>query len=185
VVGRALPTRAALRCAPERVEILLGAVAEERNPYSGAVMLRRLDQRLPTPMWDATAFAGTESERAPAAYYVPPDLVAVVERLAAHGVRMERLEEARTESVEAFVIDSTRVAAQPFQGRRERTVFGAYRSETRTLPAGTWVVEVAQPLGRLAFYLLEPRADDGLLAWGLMDDALAGGTYPVLRRPTP
>jgi hypothetical protein len=134
-------------------------------------------------MWEATAFSATESERAPEAYYVPAELGAVVERLAAHGVRMERLPERRTEAVEAFVIDSTRVAEQPFQGRRERTVFGAYRADTRTLPEGTWVVEVAQPLGRLAFYLLEPRSDDGLLAWGLMDDALTGETYPVLRRP--
>ena len=40
----------------------------------------------------------------------------------------------------------------------------------------------AQPLGRLAFYLLEPRSDDGLVAWNVLDEALEGSTrYPILR----
>jgi hypothetical protein len=41
----------------------------------------------------------------------------------------------------------------------------------------------SQPLGRLAFTLLEPRSDDGFLNWNLMDAALekAPGVYPVVR----
>jgi hypothetical protein len=50
------------------------------------------------------------------------------------------------------------------------------------LPAGTAVVAVAQPLGRLAFALLEPRSDDGVLNWNVLDEALEGATfYPILR----
>jgi hypothetical protein len=185
LVGRVLPTRATFaRTYPQQVQILMGATAEERNPYSGAVMLRRLDEIRPTPMWEYGTFSATDSARVPAAYYVPAELTAVVERLAAHGVRTERLARARTETVEAFMIDSTRVAEQPFQGHRERTVFGSYRAVSRNLPAGTVAVDVAQPLGRLAFYLLEPRSDDGLLNWGFMDDALSDG-YPITRRPAP
>ena len=47
----------------------------------------------------------------------------------------------------------------------------------------TVVVRVDQPLGRLAFFLLEPRSDDGLLNWNFFDDALQrDGRYcPVLR----
>ena len=94
-------------------------------------------------------------------------------------------ERARTEALEVFRVDSTTVAAQPFQGRRERTVFGAWTTETRTLAVGTWAVRVDQPLGRLAFYLLEPRSDDGFLAWGLLDEALEEGGFPVLRSASP
>jgi hypothetical protein len=183
--GRVLPTRATFaRTYPEQVQILMGATVEERNPYSGAVMLRRIDERRPTPMWEYGTFSSTDSERVPSAYHVPPQLGGIIDRLVAHGVRGERLAEARTEMVEAFVIDSTRVAEQPFQGHRERTVFGAYRSVSRTLAAGTLVVDVNQPLGRLAFYLLEPRSDDGFLNWGLLDDALTE-EYPITRRPAP
>ena len=38
------------------------------------------------------------------------------------------------------------------------------------------------PLARLAFYLLEPRSNDGLLTWNFLDDAIKDGkTYPILR----
>jgi hypothetical protein len=41
-----------------------------------------------------------------------------------------------------------------------------------------------QPLSRLAFYLLEPMSDDGLVAWNYLDDQLKDGVtrYPILRR---
>ena len=42
-------------------------------------------------------------------------------------------------------------------------------------------VRVDQPLGRLAFTLLEPRSDDGFANWALLDEQIEAGTYPVLR----
>ena len=69
----------------------MGEVAEETNPYSGQVMLRRLDVRKPERMWFEGTFESIESERVPAAYYVPAELRASIERLEAHGIRMERL----------------------------------------------------------------------------------------------
>jgi hypothetical protein len=39
-----------------------------------------------------------------------------------------------------------------------------------------------QPLARLAFYLLEPASDDGLVAWNYLDEQLKDAkTYPILR----
>jgi hypothetical protein len=40
-----------------------------------------------------------------------------------------------------------------------------------------------QPLARLAFYLLEPRSDDGLVNWNALDAALGQEVkvYPILR----
>ena len=104
-----------------------------------------------------------------------------MDRLAAHGVRTTVLAADTEVAVEVFRIDSTRVAERAFQGHNERELFGVWQSATRTLPAGTVVVDVAQPLGRLAFYLLEPRADDGLANWALLDRFLEDGEYPILR----
>jgi len=40
-----------------------------------------------------------------------------------------------------------------------------------------------QPLARLAFYLLEPVSDDGLVNWNVLDEQLKDAkTYPILRR---
>tara|TARA_B100000508_G_C11224650_1_gene163981 strand:- start:102 stop:521 length:420 start_codon:yes stop_codon:yes gene_type:complete len=137
-------------------------------------------------MWEYGRFAATETAPAPAAYYVLPEAADIIERLEAHGVVVVRYSAEREVSVQAFRVDSTTVAPREFQGRRERTVFGAWADATvRTLPEGTAYVSVDQPLGRLAFTLLEPRSDDGFVAWALLDDALEAGALPVLRGPAP
>jgi hypothetical protein len=123
-------------------------------------------------------------EVAPAFYLVPPHLSVVRDRLDAHGIQYSRLPSEQAMTVEAFRIDSTSVAERPFQGHNERALYGSYESSERALPAGTLVVPVDQPLGRLVFYLLEPRSDDGLVNWALLDDALEGAThYPIFRQP--
>jgi hypothetical protein len=185
IVGHSLPTRATFARADTLTEILMGAVAEERHPWTGETILRRRDVVTPTPMREYGTFAATDTETVPARYYVAPELTPAVDRLAAHGIVSEPLAAAAELDVEVFAIDSTTVAERPFQGHNEREVFGAWSATRRTLPAGTLVIDAAQPLGRLAFYLLEPRADDGLTNWGLLDDYLDGGEYPVLRAPAP
>jgi hypothetical protein len=187
VVGQALALRARTRRGPQPVEILMGAVRAERNPYTGEPMMRRLDVKRPERMPEYGTFVATETDRAPRAYLVPPSLATVVERLGAHGVRFRALERPLRLRVEEFAIDSARAAAQPFQGHHERTLFGRYAAAAeREVPAGTLVVPVDQPLGRLAFVLLEPRSDDGFANWGLLDEALKDArTYPILRTRDP
>src|SRR5690606_26264000 len=158
IVGRALAVRAEPERSAEPVEILLGEAVEERNPFSGQVMLRRLDVRRPERMYEYGTFAAAETARAPRAYLVPAELGDVIAKLEAHGIRMRRIERETTLEVERFRIDSTRVAERAFQGHQERTVWGAYEPGTHTVAAGTVLVPVDQPLGRLVFKLLEPRS---------------------------
>ena len=179
--GAELPVRAEHACGPP-VEVLLGEVASERHPYTGEPMLRRRDFQRAERMPDCTAFRGTETSRVPAVWLVPAELEAAIERLAAHGVRFERLAEATELDAEAFEITRSTQAEREFQGHRERAVEGRWRPVRERVPAGTVVVPTAQPLGRLAFYLLDPRSDDGLVAWNVLDAALEGATrYPILR----
>ena len=181
LVGRELTLRADYeRTGPE--EILMGDVEEIRNPYSGRPMLRRLDVQRPERMPIFGTFRPTETERAPAAYLVPGDLQVVLNALDDHGVRWTRLAAPRRLGVERFAIDSTSVAEPEFQGHRQRTLYGRYESVDIEIPAGTAIVAVDQPLGRLAFALLEPRSDDGLVNWNVLDDELEGARqYPIVR----
>ena len=41
-----------------------------------------------------------------------------------------------------------------------------------------------QPLARLAFYLIAPTSDDGLVAWNVLDDKLGADVkvYPIYRK---
>jgi hypothetical protein len=182
VIGQRLALRAEYERAPQPVEILMGGVVEERNPYSGATMLRRTAERRPERMPEFGTFAATETEVVPAAYVLletPPNVLANLE---AHGVRTTRLDAARSVSAETFRVDSSAVAAREFQGHRERTVHGAWQTATVQLPANAVVISLDQPLARLIFTLLEPRSDDGLVNWNLFDRQIdAGRGIPIVR----
>ena len=187
VAGARLATRAVPVPSSAPVEILLGRTEEVQNPYTRAPMRRRLDVAEPTSLYEYGTFAAAEDgvELAPTAYYVPADLVAVVDLLAAHGVDGAPLDSDTTLHVEEFMVGTSSVADRLFQGHRERLVTGDWTPLERLVPAGTLVVPVDQPLGRLVFTLLEPRSDDGIVSWNLVDDAVgaAGSVYPILRRP--
>ena len=181
IVGTQLPLRAELQHTGT-IEVLMGEVAEEEHPVDGHTMHLRKDVKSPETMADYSTFRGTELERVPATYYLPATLTAAIGKLAAHGVVLGRTTAGAKAAVEEFRIDAIETAATPFQNHSERTLKGAWVSTERELPAGTITVDVSQPLGRLAFYLLEPRADDGLANWNVLDDALDGAkAYPVIR----
>jgi hypothetical protein len=183
IVGTTLGVRAEMeRSSPDPIEILMGEVAEERNPYSGQMMFRRVDVKKPEPMIEMGTFRATVSERVPSAYYVPPNLRTVIDRIQAHGIATSTLASALTMPIEEFHIEGIEPAARPFQNRTERTLRGAWTPVERELPAGTLRVDMTQPLARLAFYLIEPRSDDGLADWNLVDGLEAGAkAYPIVR----
>ncbi len=55
-------------------------------------------------------------------------------------------------------------------------------TETRSIIAGAYLVEVDQPLGNLVIATLEPAAEDSLVSWNFFDEGLnAGSEYPVIR----
>ncbi|MEC9298103.1 MAG: M14 family metallopeptidase [Gemmatimonadota bacterium] len=172
---------------PEPVDILMGAI-ETRYNAAGRPYNNRLDVLTPTPMWEYGSFESTEDETVPAAYIIPPvqQLQPVLDRLESHGVPMRTLNASRTMIVESFRIDSTSVAAQPFQGVNERTLWGAWVEGEQEIPARTIIISMDGPHARLAFYLLEPRADDGFTDWAILDRWIDGdGAFPILRSHTP
>jgi len=166
----------------DTIDVLMGAVDEERNPFTGALIYRRRDVQTVERMPDYGSFRATETVAAPAAYLIPADLVGVIERLAAHGVRMARLDGDAELDAAAFHVDSTRASERQYQGHFLRELWGEWRDESRAFATGTVVVPILQPLGRLIVILLEPRSDDGFLTWNLLDEAMeASGSYPIAR----
>lgn len=181
IVGTRLSLRAGMTNTGT-IEILMGATVEDPHPVTGHVMERRDDVKTPERVADYSTFRSTEAERVPSWYYIPPALAPTLERLAAHGVKMTPLLEPETVPVEEFQITASTTAPRPFQGHTERTLTGAWVAAERQLPAGTLRIDMTQPLARLAFYLLEPRSDDGLVNWNVLDDALEGTTiFPIVR----
>jgi hypothetical protein len=185
IVGRPLATRAALATGG-LVEILMGEVEEETNPVNGAVMNRRRDVSRPEMMLDRLWFAPTWLEDVGAEYYVPAEATKALDLLRAHGIRLRQLT-APEAGLDRFVITSN--VARPGRGGIDfgthelRTIGGYWLPAQAAAPAGSWAVPMDQPLARLAFALLAPTSDDGLLTWNVLDEMLAGGAYPILRKP--
>jgi hypothetical protein len=127
-------------------------------------------------------FEPTLERRPPAAYVLGAGDTVAVRLLREHGVEVRRLDADREARVQAFTIDSVITAQRSFQGHREVRLEGRWDERGRTIAAGSWLVPVAQPMGVVAFYMLEPESDDGLVVWNFFDSELAvGGEYPVYR----
>jgi len=90
-----------------------------------------------------------------------------VRLLRLHGITVQRATAPCQVIGEVFVTDSVVVSPTPFQGRREVRLEGAWRRTDARLDAGAFVVPLAQPLGVVATYLLDPRSDDGLVTWNV------------------
>ncbi|WP_242340903.1 MULTISPECIES: M14 family zinc carboxypeptidase [unclassified Anaeromyxobacter] len=102
----------------------------------------------------------------------------VAAKLAVHGVRFERLGGARPpREVEVFRATEAKFRAEPFEGRQQLSVKGAWACERRSIGAGALFVPVAQPRALVAAHLLEPAAPDALLAWGTFNAAFERKEY--------
>jgi hypothetical protein len=107
---------------------------------------------------------------APPLYYVvPPQWTEVIDRLAAHGLRLQRLAEGTTIEVESYRFSDVKWSPASFEGRVNVTQKNRVVIERRLYPAGSVVVPMAQPASRVALYLLEPDSPDSLVAWGFFN----------------
>ncbi len=131
------------------------------------------------PVYDR--FRAVRSATFPAGYVVPASEEATVELLKRHGIRMERVEAEESLPVLAFTVQKAVVAARPFQNHKLVMLDGAYRRVDEKVPAGSYLVPTSQPLGILAFNILEPESDDGAVAWGFVKDWKEGSDLPILK----
>ena len=174
----------AVRALPERVGVFVGDVQKVMNPRSGKEMLAMTDMAVPVSMKDYGVFAVTRSAAMPKGWLIPtnPRLTAAVERLRLHGLKVEEISTPAQVSVERFTITAYTRAERVFQGHREARLKGSFDVAQLSVGPGALFVPADQPLARLAFYLLEPESDDGLVTWNIIEEGLAAGeAYPIYR----
>src|SRR5262249_40550257 len=145
-------------------------------------MCNRKDVVRTEQMVDAMWFEPVTTEVVPSAYYVPADAVKALELLKAHGIVMRPVAQP-VSGVEQFTVTGNG-PPQNFEGHPMHKIEGTWGDAAGvTVPRGALEVSMTQPLARLAFYLLEPGSDDGLVAWNFLDDQLKDAkTYPILRK---
>jgi dipeptidyl-peptidase-4 len=108
----------------------------------------------------------------PRGYLCPAEFGEIAEMLARHGAEVAKLDKAVAASGEEFIVEKFDQSERQFEGHQLVGLSGTYSSATRQFPAGSFKIDLAQPLANLIFYLLEPESDDGLATWNFFDDYL-------------
>jgi len=112
-------------------------------------------------------------------------IAAVIDRLEAHGAKYTVTDREISFSGERFKITGNTQVEQTYQGtHKARTLVGAWEANQQTLPVGSVIIQMDQPLARLLFVLMDPRSDDGFMWWNILDPVLGMPNvqnYPVLR----
>ena len=170
-----------------RVEVIRPLTdSTKREPGMGARERTGIVKLVRMPMM--VSFRPTLTNTMPFAYAFDAKAAAALRPiLGLHGIKVERLSSAARVSAQSFTIDSVTDRGQSESARRMRNAPGRWSGATvQTLSAGTYVVRAGQPYGLLAFYLLEPENDDGLLSWGFFEGMVGTQSkYPVIRVTQP
>lgn len=163
-----IPIRGAMTQTPYTgdvlVETLLRTGDSVRTEPGVRIGFRRTGQirSVRMPVYDR--FVSTMTAPAVWGYAFAAADTSAVRLLAVHGVTIERTRGDCSLTADAFSADSVIVAAGQFRNTR---VEGRWQRTEIRLAAGTNIVRFGQPLGVVATYILEPRSDDGLVAWNV------------------
>lgn len=127
-------------------------------------------------------FIGVESVDRPWAYILPGGRYEIAAALRRHGITVEEIREDLALDVTVYTFESVNQPDRAWQGHRMATVEVSASEQERQVESGALLVSADQQLGHLVVAMLEPHADDSLLAWNYFDDVLApGAQYPIVR----
>jgi len=140
-----------------------------RTRYTGKFVTMKLPQYRMTKLVRVT-------ER-PAAYWISSAWSEVIDRLALHGVKMERLTAAREVRVAVDRLVDPKVNADTFEGRARLSTQTKREMRMERYPVGSVRISTDQPLGHLVMLLLEPASSDSFLQWGFFHQILDRTEY--------
>lgn len=131
-------------------------------------------------------YESSKSTPMPFAYLLPASQARVVDRLKMHGVKIEKLTADQELEIEFDTVKSMDRSRRAFQKHKMVRVESERSTISESVPAGTYLVRTAQPLGRFISYMLESESDDGFAFWNFFDDAMeVDQRFPVMRIADP
>jgi hypothetical protein len=164
---------------PEQIEFL--GVSWRRRPsaVTGTEVVEWLGEPVTTTVAQVEQTRPSVEVERPAAYWVPGAWSDVIDRLALHGVEMERLAEAREVEVDMYRLAGAGLGDQPYEGRVRATLDEPPPVERRRwlYPPGSVRIPTDQPLGDLAVVLLEPLSGDSFFQWGFFHGVASRTEY--------
>ncbi len=124
------------------------------------------------------AFVPTRMTRVPRGYFIPANCTGAVEKLREHGIVLTPVNKRIRTEADRFVITEVRQSErEAYGGHKTVMLEGSFSMSKQNIGAGSWYVDLLQPLAWVAFYLLEPESDDGLAHWNYLDEQILGKDY--------
>lgn len=111
----------------------------------------------------------TASVAPPLAYIIPPQYKDVIDIIAVHGLKFERLKKPLIIEVESYKLTEPKWATTSFENHVTLTAKQTTYKETRTYLAGSIIVRLDQEAAAVAIHLLEPNGPDSFLFWGFFN----------------
>jgi len=106
-------------------------------------------------------------------YVIPQQWRAIIQRLEWNGLKMERISDTKSQTVQTYHIRSVKSRPTPYEGRMFHDELELeVRSEIVTLKAGDYILPVRQTKARYAVETLEPQAHDSFFRWGFFNSIL-------------
>ena len=163
---------------PRVMHDMLGiAHRREQSDITGSEVIRWLGtpENYPTPIFSMN-IPDIRVAR-PKAYWIPADWTEVIEKLALHGVVMERQSQAKEVEVEIYRLEDVKLEEKAFEGRVRATTKVRAGVEKMSYPKGSVHISTDQPLCELIVHLLEPQAPDSFFQWGYFHEILQRTEY--------
>ena len=120
-----------------------------------------------------TSYEATSSIQLPEAYILMPQWTDVIELLDLHDIKYTRLAEPKEVEVETYRYTKAFFSPRQSEGRVP-VVKTEYTTQKELLqaPAGSIVIDMNQPNGRLAAWMFEPSAPGSLVYWGFFNQVV-------------
>lgn len=135
------------------------------KPTSKTVSTKRMDQP-------------AMSIKVPKAYWIPAEWTHIIEKVKAHGIKVEMIEDTREITTDQYFLTDYKLSSTPFEGRvRMGNVVVKDISRKAIYYPGSARILTDQPLGALASILLEPKSTDSYFQWGYFHSILSRTEY--------
>jgi hypothetical protein len=105
----------------------------------------------------------------PRGYIIPSEFSPLIDLLKKQGIKVSQLSQGKTFLGEQFSFDKIENASKKFEGHFMATAKGEFTKTQKRFKKGDYIIDMAQPLSNLIFYILEPQSDDGFVTWNFFD----------------
>ena len=120
-----------------------------------------------------TSYEPTSSLQLPEAYILMPQWTDVIALLDLHDIKYTRISQPKQVKVETYRYTKAVFSSRQSEGRIPvlKTEYTTQK-ETLMAPEGSVIIDMNQPNGRLAAWLLEPSAPGSLVYWGFFNQVV-------------